>query len=253
MAGIKGVILAGGEGKRFRPLTYYFQKCMIPVGPEQRPILEYIVRLFEHHGLRDLVLLVGYKHQQIANYFDGGARFGVRMEYVLDDPNLKGSANALVNAYRRGTLSREDTLVVYFGDILSNIDLGEMVERHAGSGAAATVALSSGFKVRVGTAEVEGGRVTGFEEKPQLRQPVSIGVLAMSGWVLGEMDRLLEEGGFEVFDIMGDVVPYLLKRGHQVSAYVTDSFWYDLGSVERYERLGNDEVSEKLGFLFEGR
>ncbi len=69
---IKGIVLAGGEGTRFRPLTYYFQKCMIPVGDEQKPILDYILRLFKYHGIKKTVLLVGYKHQQIENYFDHG-------------------------------------------------------------------------------------------------------------------------------------------------------------------------------------
>ncbi|HEX9915460.1 MAG TPA: sugar phosphate nucleotidyltransferase, partial [Candidatus Bathyarchaeia archaeon] len=88
---VKGVVMAGGLGTRFKPLTEYFQKCMIPIGENQKPILEYIVRLFGHHGVTDLVLLVGYKHQQIENYFDRGERFSVSMKYVLDDPKLKGS------------------------------------------------------------------------------------------------------------------------------------------------------------------
>jgi len=46
-----GVILCGGEGKRLRPLTYYFQKAMIPVGSQQKPLLEYIVRLMKFHGI----------------------------------------------------------------------------------------------------------------------------------------------------------------------------------------------------------
>jgi mannose-1-phosphate guanylyltransferase len=51
--------MAGGLGTRFKPLTEYFQKCMIPIGETQKPILEYIVRLYGYHGVTDLVLLVG--------------------------------------------------------------------------------------------------------------------------------------------------------------------------------------------------
>ncbi|MFQ6054138.1 MAG: sugar phosphate nucleotidyltransferase, partial [Candidatus Bathyarchaeia archaeon] len=122
MAGpkLKGVILAGGQGTRFRPLTYYFQKCMIPVGVEQKPVLEYIIRLFRFHEIRDVVLLVGYKHRQIRNYFDDGARFGVNLQYVVDRPEFKGSANALLNAYHLGAISEEDCVIAYYGDIISN-------------------------------------------------------------------------------------------------------------------------------------
>jgi len=246
---VKGVVMAGGLGTRFRPLTEYFQKCMIPIGEQQKPILEYIVRLFGHHRIDDLVLLVGYKHQQIENYFDHGQRFGVQMGYVLDDPRLKGSANALLNAYRQGALGTGDTLVVYYGDIVSNIDLGGMLRFHREQGAAATIALAPRFVVNVGVAEMDGPWIRRFKEKPELPSAVSIGILVLDGSVLEEMEALHGRGGFESFDIMGDVVQYLVERGGKVAGYVTDSFWYDVGSIERYEKLSNDRISEELGYL----
>ena len=246
---LKGIILAGGQGTRFRPLTYYFQKCMIPVGEEQRPVLEYIVQLFAHHGIRDLVLLVGYKFQQVKNYFNDGGRFGVNLRYVLDQPQFKGSANAIVNAYRRGDISRDDCLIVYYGDILSDFDLREMVTQHLESGAAATVALAHGFKVRVGTADIEDGLITKFHEKPELETPVSVGILALSGAVVEEMDRMYEEGHMGSFDLMGDVIPYLIEKGLPVRAYISDAFWYDLGSLERYESFENEGLGERLSHL----
>ncbi len=246
---LKGVILAGGQGTRFRPLTYYFQKCMIPVGEEQRPVLEYIIKLFSHHEIRDLVLLVGYKFQQVKNYFNDGVRFGVRLRYVLDHPQFKGSANAIVNAYRKGDISKGDCLIVYYGDILSDFDLREMVDQHLESGAAATVALAPGFKVRVGTADIEDGFITRFNEKPELETPVSVGILVLDGSVVEEMDRMYDEGHRESFDLMGDVIPHLLDKGLPVRAYVSDAFWYDLGSLERYERFENEKLGANLDYL----
>jgi len=248
---VKGVILAGGEGTRFRPLTYYFQKSMMPVGVEQKPVLEYIIRLFRYHEIRDVVLLVGYKYRQIKNYFDDGRRFGVNLKYVVDKPEFKGSANAMVNAYRLGAISRDDCLIAYYGDIISNIDLRELSSQHLDSDAAATVALARGFKVRVGTAEVEEGLITRFMEKPLLDKPVSVGVLALSGAVLEEMDRLFEERHSELLDLMGNVIPHLIERRYAVRAYISDAFWYDLGSLELYEKFENDERSGELSFLFE--
>jgi len=246
---VKGVIMAGGLGTRFRPLTEYFQKCMIPIGDQQKPILEYIVRLFRHHEVGDLVLLVGYKHQQIENYFDHGQRFSVSMRYVLDDPELKGSANALLNAYRHGAVGSGDTLVIYYGDIVSNIDLRDMLRFHNEQKSKATIALAPSFVVNVGVAEMEGPLIKKFEEKPRLPSAVSIGILVLDGSVLEEMEALQGRGGFESFDIMGDVVQYLVGRGDRVAGYKTDCFWYDVGSIERYEKLSNDRMSEELGFL----
>lgn len=247
---LRGVILAGGEGTRFRPLTYYFQKCMIPVGEEQRPVLEYIIRLFRYYEIRDVVLLAGYKHQQIKNYFDDGGRFGVDISYVIDDPKFKGSANAMVNAYRLGAISRDDCLIAYYGDIISNIDLRELARHHLNSGAMATVALARGFKARVGTADVRDGMITRFIEKPELDKPVSVGILALSGTVLEDMDELFEESRSEILDLMGDVIPHLIEKKAVVRAYISDRFWYDLGSLERYERFENESLSRKLSFLF---
>ena len=246
---VRGVIMAGGLGTRFRPLTEYFQKCMIPIGEQQKPIMEYIVRLYGYHDIRDLVLLVGYKHQQIENYFNQGERFGVNMSYVLDDPKLKGSANALLNAYRQKAVDKNDTLLVYYGDIVSNINLREMLEFHREQGAVATLALAPSFVVNVGVAEMDGSWIRSFKEKPMLPSAVSIGILILDGSVLEEMEELYGRGGFESFDLMGDVVQYLVGRGDKVAGYITDAYWYDVGSIERYEKMSNERIDEELGFL----
>jgi mannose-1-phosphate guanylyltransferase len=247
----KGVILAGGQGTRFRPLTYYFQKCMIPVGENQKPVLEYIVRLFAHHEFKELILLVGYKHQQIKNYFNEGGRFGVKVEYVLDDPDHIGSAGAIINAYKKGIIHDDDNLIVYYGDILSDFNLKYMVEGHLSSNAGATVALSKGYKVRVGTAEIEEGLIARFIEKPELELPVSVGILILSSSVMKKMVELYDKKKGAQLDLMGDVIPYLIQEGVPVKPYISDAFWYDLGSLERYERFETEGLSRNLSYLEE--
>jgi mannose-1-phosphate guanylyltransferase len=246
---VRGVILAGGQGTRFRPLTYYIQKCMIPVGEDEKPVLDYIVRLFAHHEINDILLLVGYKHQQIQNYFNDGSRFGVKLHYVLDEPGYKGSAGAIVNAYRQGIISSDDHLVVYYGDILSDFDLKKMVSQHIESGAAATVALARGFRIRVGTADIENGFIKGFHEKPEIEAPVSVGILVINGAVVKEMSEMHKGENEGSFDIMGDVVPHLLEQGKPVGAYVSKAFWYDLGSLERYERFEQEGLDRMLKYI----
>jgi mannose-1-phosphate guanylyltransferase len=245
---IRGVILAGGQGTRFRPLTYYLQKCMIPVGEDEKPVLDHIIRLFAHHEIPDIVLLVGYKHQQIRNYFNDGDRFGVDLQYVLDEPDFKGSAGAVVNAYRHGVINSDDYLVIYYGDILSDFDLKEMVAQHIETGVAATVALSHGFRIRVGTADIEDGLIKRFHEKPEIEEPVSVGMLVFSGSVIEEMSKMHDGDREGSFDIMGDVVPHLIEEGKPVGAYLSKAFWYDLGSLERYERFELDGLDKMLKY-----
>ena len=246
---VKGIVLAGGMGTRFRPLTNYLQKCMIPIGDKEKPILEYIIRLYRHHQINDLVLLVGYRYLQIENYFDHGERFNVNITYVQDKPGWKGSANAILTAYHEGTFNRDDTLVVYYGDIVSNINLNELLKHHQKTGAKATVALTTGLKINEGTAEVEGDWIKSFQEKPRLNTSASIGILVLDGTVIDDMLELHEVGQFPSFDLMGDVVQYLVERKKKIAAYLTNAFWYDVGSIERYERLSNERISEELGYL----
>lgn len=249
MEGIKGVILCGGPGKRLRPITYYFQKAMIPIGKMQKPLLEYIVRLLRFYGIRNLIFLVDYKAEQIINYFDNGLRFGVNIIYVCDDPSLKGTAGSIINAYRRGELSCNETLLVYYGDILTNMNIRDFLEFHKSKGAIATVALSSGFTVRVGVADLESdGKISCFQEKPKIEKPVSIAIAALEGKVLEEIDKLAD--GRRELDLMGDVIPYLINSGKNVYGYVTEAFWYDVGSTEAYEKLEPETVDKIFAFLF---
>ncbi len=238
--------MCGGIGTRLRPLSYYIQKAMIPIGRREKPLLEYSIRLLAHHNINEIILLADYKQEQIANYFGDGARFNVTITYLKDDPNNKGSLGALLNAHKKGLLKREENFLVYYGDILSNINLGGLMRLHEENHATATLALSPKYPVPVGVAEVEEGRVVEFLEKPDFGRPVSIGMLALNGKVLDEQVN----AGAKELDIMGDLVPHLIHENEPVYPYLTDAFWYDVGSLEKYEKLTDGILEEKLGFLF---
>jgi mannose-1-phosphate guanylyltransferase len=242
---LKGTILCGGEGSRLRPLTYYFQKVMIPIGKTQKPLLEYIIKLFTKNGVNDVVLLVGYKAEQIINYFGSGKRFEANIQYVKDDPNFSGTGGALINAYLKGKLSKDGDILLYYGDILSNIDISSMYEKHKTTKAIATIAITKKYHVRVGIANLENDRIIGLKEKPLLDLPVTIGVIILDGKVLGMLKTLSNQK--RNLDIMGDLIPYLIKKGELINAYFHDSFWYDVGSTERYEKLDYEIVDKFLG------
>lgn len=244
-----GAVLCGGTGSRLRPLTYYFQKAMIPVGSRQKPLLEYIIRLLRYHGVTSIALLVNYKAEQIMNYFDNGERFGVKLQYVHDDPRYRGNGGALYNALRKGVFDGYDDVLVYYGDILTNLDLTDMLRRHWEVGAAATVALSTNYTVSVGVAKVEGTRVVALEEKPPLGLPVVIGIFVARVDALRHLEELA--AAQEEIDLMRDFVPELIRRGYRVEGYLSDAFWYDVGSTERYEKLEPKTVDEVLGFLLQ--
>jgi len=106
-------------GKRLRPITYYLQKTMIPVGSRQKPLLEYIVRLLRFYDLTDITLLVNHKAPQISNFFGDGSRLDVGLRYIYDSESLKGTGGSVINALAQGAFSEEDTVLVYYGDIIT--------------------------------------------------------------------------------------------------------------------------------------
>ncbi len=245
MGKVKGIVLCGGKGTRLRPLTHYIQKTMVPIGVKQKPLLEYVVRLFKFHGIKDLVFLVNYKAEQIRNYFEDGSRFGVNISYVEDDASSKGTGGAVLTAYNKGAVNTSDTLLVYYGDIITNMNLTDLLQHHTNKQAWSTVALASGFKVRVGLANLDSdSKIIGFDEKPTLEKPVSVGISVLKGEMLEEMKRL--KGEKPELDFMGEVLPHLLKAGKPVYGYVSKAFWYDVLSTEALEKLDPQLVEENF-------
>jgi mannose-1-phosphate guanylyltransferase len=240
---VKPVVLCGGEGSRLRPLTYYFQKAMIPVGREQRPLLEYILRHIRFHGFMEAVLLVGYKGEQVVNYFEDGGRVGLKLTYVWDTEDVKGTCSSLINAINQGALKKDETLLVYYGDILTNLDLTTLVEKHFSEKAAATLAVSPNYQLPVGVVEINDGRVTAMREKPSISINVTIGILTL------EAHHITENP--EAKDIMADLIPQLIQRGEKIAAYISNAFWYDVGTTERYEKLTNEIIDKHLSTILE--
>lgn len=249
MDDIKALVLCGGPGTRLRPITYYFTKALIPIGLKQKPLLEYVVRLLKFHSVQDVAFLVGYKAEQIVNYFDEGSRFGVKLSYVHDVPELKGTAGSVFNAFKQGFVNTKDTLLVYYGDIVTTMNLKNLLDFHRRKKAVATVALASGFTVRVGLADLDNdGKLLGFEEKPKLEKPVSVGIMVLEGETLKDIEELFPKK--HGVDLMRDLVPHLVQRGKPVYGYLSDAFWYDVGSTEAYEKLDHQFIEKSLAFLF---
>ncbi len=128
------MILAAGRGTRLRPLTNALPKAMVPFA--DKPLLEYVVRLLARHGFDDLVINLHHLPQVIADYFGNGRAWGVSIAYSLEN-ELLGTAGAV----RQVADCFESPFLVYYGDNLTNFDLGDLWQTHQREGAIASIGL----------------------------------------------------------------------------------------------------------------
>ncbi len=236
-----GVLFCGGEGTRMRPLTYYLQKVMMPIGADQIPLLEYVIKHFKKHNISDLILLVNYKKEQIQGYFGDGERWDMNLTYVPDKPGLKGTGTALLNAE---DIIKKRRMIIYYTDIITNINLSDMLNFHENHKKWATILLSKGWQIRVGTAETnEENHITKFVEKPILPLLINTGISILEPSIF---DHLKSFEPNQSVDLSKDIFPYFVQKGNIMAYTQEDCFWEDIGSIDRYERLDHEKITELM-------
>ncbi len=243
----EAAVLCGGRGERLRPLTDYFQKVMVPIGPKKLPLLAYVIGLLEHHGVRRVALLTGYRSEDIKRYFGDGTEYGVELRYSEDAEGQRGSLNAVANAMKNGVISKRGELLVYSGDVLTDLDITRLLATHRNRKADATLVLSKGYTLPVGTARVgRGGFVTSFHEKPSLNLSVTTGCMVLGSAATALARRL---AGRQNTDLMTHLLPALLNRKLKIATYYTEEAWYDVGTVSSFEELDLEIEKHPLSFL----
>ncbi|MDG6988035.1 MAG: nucleotidyltransferase family protein [Nitrososphaerota archaeon] len=243
--GTQAAILCGGRGERLKPLTDYFQKVMIPIGPKKLPLLAYIIALVKHHGIEDIALLTGYRSEDIRHYFGDGKQHGVRLSYSKDENGVSGSLNAVAHALRNEAID-SDELLIYYGDILTDLDITALLETHRRTGADVTLVLDKGYTLPVGVAELNGDMVSSFKEKPRVDLTVTTGPMVVGPNAMELMKSLASK---ERPDLMTDFVPEMLKRGGKVAAFYNQKEWLDVGTLTNFEKLNQKLARHPLNHL----
>lgn len=223
---MKAIVLCAGHGTRMRPLTYYLNKAMIPVAG--KPLLEHIVIKLRDQGFTDLIVALSLLGEQVTHYFGEGGRFGVSMQYSFSEQPL-GTAGE-VDAMRE-LLAGEEDFLLHYGDILTDLDVGALVEQHLAKHAAATLGLVTAVPVHTGVAELnEAGEVTRFVEKPPLDKPCNAAVLALNRRALDYVGRGR--------DFSNDVIPEMIAAGEPVFGFLDENaYWYDVGRLSDLEAV----------------
>jgi mannose-1-phosphate guanylyltransferase/phosphomannomutase len=236
---VKAVIMAGGEGTRLRPLTSNSPKPMLPLA--NKPMMEHIVDLLKRHGFDDIVVTVAFMANHIRTYFGDGSEFGVRMVYATEDQPL-GTAGSVRNAMAE----LDDRFLVISGDVLTDIDLGRLVEFHEKQKALATIGLAAvenplEFGIVITRPD---GSVDRFLEKPTwgevFSDTINTGIFVLEP----EIFEAIPEG--RAVDFSSEVFPTLLADGRPLFGAVTEGYWEDVGTLEAYLRAHKDVLDGKV-------
>jgi NDP-sugar pyrophosphorylase family protein len=220
---MKAVILAGGFGKRLKPLTDQRPKPMIEV--LNVPIIEWQVRWLQKFGVKDFVLCVGYMREQIFDLIGDGSKFGASVEYSIEEEPL-GTGGALKNA--QGFLAGQDSFLMVNGDVLTELDPSKL--QVADTHTIALVPLRSPF----GVVEMDrNSRVTGFTEKPEIQDKwINAGVYHFTQVVFNYLPK---SGNIEV-----TALPALAKEGKLHAVKYQGVFWRSIDSHKDIEEAAKE-------------
>ena len=239
---MQAVILAGGRGRRLRPITDYVPKPLVPVA--NVPILEWQLRYLESHGVSSAVLCTGYRAGQIRDYLSTRGGRGRIRAAVSEEAEPLGTGGAVRSAI--GSV-RGRSFIVLNGDVITDIDIGRL-RRGAplgrGADAAAAVAIAAiPLRTQFGIMQVgDGGAadaarpVTGFLEKAPLR------------------DKLMNAGVYHVArdaasdlpargDIERTLFPEYAASGRLSCVVFAGARWYSIDSFKDIEECGEHAAS----------
>lgn len=217
------VVMAGGRGARLAPLTDHVPKPMIRVAG--RPILERIVLHLVSSGIRRIYLAVNYLAQLIEDHFGDGARFGCRIDYLREERPLgTGGALALLPE------PPAQPLLVMNGDLVTQADLGAMIDHHERGGQAVTVGVRRYLHtVPFGCVELDGERIVQFHEKPTLARLVNAGIYVFSPSLLARVERGVD---YPITNLLDES----LRRNETIAAFEIEDDWIDVGQREQLRR-----------------
>lgn len=227
------VLMAGGLGKRLRPLTNDAPKPLLDVG--EKPLIETIVDRLVENGFRKIYFAVRYKAEMVEEHFGDGSRWAADFQYI-HEPAPLGTAGALGLLPERP----DKPFIVMNADLLTKIDLRQLLDFHDDSSSAATMAVRAyDFEIPYGVVSTEGHRITGIEEKPVQQIFVNAGIYVINPETLDlvKPDEHLD---------MPDLFNALIEGGLHTAAFPIREYWIDVGRMEDYRRA-NDEFEDEFG------
>ena len=235
---MKAVILAGGKGARLAPYTKIIPKPLMPIG--DMPILEVLLRQLKAAGIEDVILTVGHLAGLLRAFFNDGHELGLNIMYSYEKEPL-GTAGPL------GVINNlDETFLVMNGDVLTSLDLLDLIDFHKKNRSVATIAMHRRtVPIDLGVIQYDGeNRIMGYLEKPTMEYMVSMGIYVFEPSILAYI-RPKEYLDFP------DLVHKLLGHREKVVGFPFNGYWQDLGRPDDYEQASQDFDTMRSIFLKE--
>ena len=231
---MKAILLAGGKGTRLRPLTIHTPKPIVPIF--NRPFLHYQLDLLKQvPEIDEVILSLNYQPRRIEEIFGDGSELGIKIRYVVEPAPL-GTAGAV--RYAGDNLT--ESVVVFIGDVLTQVDLGTVIRLHRERQAKATIVLTPVENpTAFGLVETDSsGNVTRFLEKPKpdeiTTNNINAGIYVLEPDTFDRIPRDVS------WSIERSFFPSLIERRETFVAYVYDGYWIDIGTPEKYTQVHRD-------------
>ena len=211
---MKAIILAGGRGKRLKPITDYVPKPLIPI--KNIPIIEWQIKYLKKFGVKEIIICSGYKTDMIENYLKS-KKFGVKIKYSIEKTPL-GTGGAIKKA---GKMIKDESFFVLNGDIITDITLSRLTKKQ---NSIATIELQQKF----GIVKTDGDIVTNFSEKKKINNV----------WMNAGLYYLKKEA-LKDLPIKGDIekslFPKYAKKGKLQTIKFKNIKWYSIDSFKDVE------------------
>ena len=221
------VIMAGGKGKRLRPLTYKLPKPLLPLG--DKSVIETIIEGLKLYGFEKIIISVKYKSELIKKYLGNGTKLGVSLSYVNEEKEM-GTAGSL------GLIKNkiEKPFLVVNGDVLTKVNYRNLLDFHLLERNEITACVKKyDFQIPFGVVEADSNNITKIVEKPWQSVFVNAGIYALNPSVL----KLVTAG--EYLD-MPELLNRLVEQNGKVGGFPISEYWIDIGNSNDFKKADRE-------------
>ena len=227
---MKAIILAGGRGKRLRPITDKIPKPLIPIN--NKPLIERTIKYLKKYGITEIIISSGYKSSLIEKFLKNKKNFGCKIIFSNEKTPL-GTGGAIKKALKHVD---EESFLVLNGDIVTNIDLKKILRKPN------TIAANE-LKTKFGTMEIKKNKILKFNEKKDVSDVwMNPGIYHLSK----NIEKIIPKKG----SLEGIVFPKMVQKKTLKTVKFKNVLWYSIDSHKDIEECSKEIKSKKYSKYF---